>query len=150
MRILIDGDACPVIDITEETAREYDIELIIIVDITHQIKSDYGQVICVDKENQAVDMAIYNRCQEGDIIITQDYGLAALVLGKRARVINQFGLEYTENNIDRLLMSRHVKAKMRRAGIRHETHGKRTEDDDINFKRNLIKIIKRILSRRGC
>lgn len=146
MKILIDGDACPVIALVEEIACDYNIKLFIVVDITHQIESDYGQVVSLDKENQAVDMEIYNRCQEGDIVITQDYGLAALVLGKKAIAINQYGLKYTEENIDHLLMSRHIKAKMRRAGLKHQTHGKRKEEDDLKFKNSLLEIVRDIYS----
>ncbi len=141
MRILIDGDACPVIDITEEIARKHNIELIIYTDISHQIKSDYGQVFSLDSANQSVDMALYNKCKAGDLVITQDYGLAALVLGKGARAINEFGREYTDENIDHLLMKRHIHSRMRRAGKRHASHSKRKQADDMNFKRALLTLL---------
>ncbi len=89
-------------------------------------------------------MAIANNCQVNDIIITQDYGLAALVLGKGAYVINNNGYRYTEKNIDELLMRRHYHAKMRRAGKKHTTQSKREANDNQKFKRELIKLIEKI------
>lgn len=142
MRIIIDGDACPVIGITEKIAKKFELELIIFFDITHQIESDYAEIICVDNANQSVDMAIYNQCKKRDIIVTQDYGLAALVLGKGARAINEYGRQYTDKNIDHLLMRRHIHTKMRKAGKKHSTHSKRTQKDDLKFKKSLTKLIR--------
>ena len=125
MRVLIDGDACPVIRITEELARKKGIEVVIFTDITHQIKTE-SKLIVVDKANQAVDLALYNYCRKGDLVITQDYGLAALVLSKGARAINESGMVYDTGNIDYHLMKRHLHARMRRAGLRHSGPEKRT------------------------
>lgn len=141
MKILIDGDACPVIGITEEIANKEGIEVIIFVDITHQILTD-NQLIVLDKNNQSVDMALYNDCKKGDLVITQDYGLASLVLSKGAYSINQTGLEYAEENIDFLLMRRHLHAKMRRAGLSHNNIPKRSNEDDFKFRQKLLDIIR--------
>ncbi len=142
MRILIDGDACPVIEITEEISKNNNIEVIIFTDITHQIKSE-NELVVLDKANQSVDMALYNRCQEGDIVITQDYGLASLVLNNGAVAVNESGMEYHDDNIDYLLMRRHVHAKMRRAGVKHQNASKRTADDDLNFRQALVQLIEK-------
>jgi len=143
MRILIDGDACPVIGITEEIGRKKGIEVIIFTDITHQISTE-NKLVVLDKANQSVDMAIYNQCSSGDIIITQDYGLASLVLSKGAKAINQSGLQYNDQNIDQLLMYRHLHAKMRRAGVRHQTAGKRTAEDDHKYRETLLRVINKL------
>ena len=140
MRILIDGDACPVISITEEIARAKGIEVIIFTDITHQIKTE-NELVVVDKANQSVDIALYNLCREGDIVVTQDYGLASLVLSKGAFAVNESGLVYDEGNIDYLLMRRHVHASMRRAGVKHQNASKRTKEDDLKYKQALLVII---------
>ncbi len=142
MRILIDADACPVQKIVEEVAREYGLSLFIYADLSHQLYSDYGQVIQLDKENQSVDMAIFSDCRKGDIVVTQDYGLAALLLGKKAEVLNQNGRIFTEENIDRLLMRRHINAKIRRAGGKHPTHSRRKKSDDLKFRKALLKLIR--------
>lgn len=144
IRILIDADSCPVIDLTEKIAKEYKIKLLIFVDYDHQLESDYGEIIKMDTENQSVDMEIVNRSQSDDIVITQDYGLAAMVLGRGIYVLNFYGKEYTENNIDNLLMRRHHNTKMRRAGKRHPSHGKRTNKDDNKYKNGLIDLIEKV------
>ena len=142
MKILIDGDACPVVNLTEKIAKKNGINLVVFTDITHQIQLNYGKVYTVDKANQSVDMALYNKCQKNDIVITQDYGLAAMVLGKGALAINSSGQEYTDENINHLLMKRHLHAKMRRAGHKHPTHSKRSKKDDQKFIKMLEKTIK--------
>ena len=145
IKILVDGDGCPVVKLTEEIAEKFGCKLIIFTNYAHQVESNYGQVKKLDIESQSVDMEIINRVEAGDIVVTQDYGLAALVLGKRASVINNSGNRYTEKNIDHLLAKRHLYAKMRRANKRHPTHSKRTSEEDKKFRESLI----RLLERRG-
>lgn len=137
MRILVDGDGCPVIDIIQEIAELYQIELIIYTDINHQHKLKYGKLITVDQGYQSVDMELYNIISEADIVITSDYGLAALALSKNAEVISFSGREFTDKNIERLLLQRHIHFKERRKTGRHTTHKKRTERDDKRFKQKL-------------
>ncbi|MGM0414626.1 MAG: YaiI/YqxD family protein [Bacillota bacterium] len=143
IKILVDGDGCPVVKITEDIAEKFGCKLIIFTNYAHQVDSDYGQVKKLDIESQSVDMEIVNRVEAGDIVITQDYGLAALVLGKGAAVINNSGNRYTEENIDQLLAKRHFYAKMRRANQRHPTHSKRTSEEDNNFRKSLIRLLER-------
>lgn len=144
MRIIIDGDACPVIDQTETIAKEYNIELLLFCDYNHEIELNYGEVIKVDQSNQSVDMKILNNCNKGDIIITDDYGLASLVLGKQANAINSRGKIFTNKNIEHLLMQRHINQKIRRAGGRHQTTKKRNSEDDQKFMKRLKKLIKQV------
>ncbi|MFW5981151.1 MAG: DUF188 domain-containing protein [bacterium] len=143
MRILIDGDACPVISECEEAAIDFSCDLIIYTDLAHQIKSDIGQVIHTDTAAQSVDMLIYSECKENDIVITQDYGLAALLLGKKAIVLNHYGNCYDNQNIDQLLMLRHLNARARRAGNKHPRYSKRTDEDNQNFKKTLFVQLKK-------
>ncbi|MFW5982037.1 MAG: DUF188 domain-containing protein [Halanaerobiaceae bacterium] len=137
MHILVDGDACPVISECEDAAVDFNAKLIIYTDLAHQISSEIGQVIYTDTAKQSVDMLIYSECKANDIVITQDYGLAALVLGKKAIVLNHYGNCYNNKNIDQLLMLRHLNAKARRAGNKHPTYSKRTDEDNKNFKKEL-------------
>ncbi|MTI60678.1 MAG: hypothetical protein FH762_12050 [Firmicutes bacterium] len=141
MRILVDGDSCPVIDLTVEIANKYMIVLKVFADIYHNIKIDFGELILVDKGNQSVDMCIVNQCQSGDIVVTADYGLAALALGKNSQVIDFSGRIYSEKNINFLLMKRHKHAKIRRTGGSHSTQSKRTQEDDIKYQKSLIVLI---------
>ncbi len=144
MRIIIDGDACPVIDLAESIAHKFNIELVLFCDYNHNIKLNYGKVVKVDQSYQSVDMKIINFATRKDIIITDDYGLASLALSKKASAINSKGKIYTDKNIDTLLMKRHINKKIRRAGGRHPTAKKRSKKDDENFKINLIRLIKDI------
>ena len=141
MRIIIDGDSCPVIEEAKNIAQKNDIRLIIFCDYNHNINSNYGKVKKVDQSFQSVDMEIVNFIKEKDIVITDDYGLASLVLSKKCLVINSKGMIYNNNNIDNLLMRRHINKKIRRAGGRHPSPSKRTKQDNKLFIKNLIKLI---------
>ncbi|MGM0411637.1 MAG: YaiI/YqxD family protein [Bacillota bacterium] len=142
IRILVDGDSCPVIANVEKIAKEYNVAVLVFVDYDHELDLNYAELIKMDTENQSVDMEIVNRASSKDIIITQDYGLAALVLAKDVYVLNFYGKRYTNKNIDSLLMRRHHNAKMRRAGKSHPNHSKRTKEDDKKFEDGLVEIIK--------
>ena len=141
MRIIVDGDACPGISIIENIAKKYNLELIVFCDINHYIYLEYGEVKVVDSGFQSVDMYVINISKEKDIVISQDYGVAAIALGKEAYVINPKGYYYNEENIDRLLEERHMSQKIRRAGGRTNNPKKRTKEDDLRLEKNLIKLI---------
>lgn len=143
MKIIIDGDACPSIPIIEEIAKENEIEVLIFCDIHHYIHSDYSEVKVVDSGFQSVDMYVVNNTAKGDIVITQDYGVAAMCLPK-ADVINPKGYLYTDKNIDRLLEERHMSQKIRRGGGRTPNHKKRSNEDE----ERLIVTLKRIIERK--
>lgn len=142
MRIIIDGDSSPVIEESKNIAQDKNIELIVFCDYNHNISTNYGEVKKVDQSFQSVDMEIINYVKKDDIVITDDYGLASLVLSKKCLVINSKGMVYNDTNIDNLLMRRHINKKIRRAGGKHPSPSKRTNKDNIKFKRNLLKLIK--------
>ncbi len=141
IRILVDGDACPVINIIEEIAREYNLELYIFFDVNHDITINYGQKVRVDEEYQEADMKIYNSCKKKDIVITGDYGLACILIGKGVTVIDPRGNIFSDYNIEYLLMQRHQSAKIRRATGRQQSHKRRKKEDDFKFVRVLKKEI---------
>ena len=141
MQILVDADACPVKEIIVRLAKERKLLVTMLIDTSHQLNDGYSRVITVDKEADSVDFALMGLLQKGDIVVTQDYGLAAMALGKGARVINQNGLIYTNDNIDRLLMERHVSAKARRSGKRTKGPSKRTKEDDERFEEGFGKLL---------
>jgi len=134
MQILVDADACPVKEIIVRLAKQRKIPVIMLIDTSHQINDGYSRVITVDKAADSVDFALMGLLSAGDVVVTQDYGLAAMALGKKARVINQNGLIYTNDNIDRLLMERHVSGKIRRSGGRTKGPAKRTKADNDKFE----------------
>ncbi len=142
MHIFVDADACPVKDIIVRVARENNLPVTMIIDSSHELKDQYSTVITVEKGKDSVDLVLINQVKRGDIVVTQDYGLAALVLGKSAKAINQNGLVFSNDNIDRLLMERHVGQKIRRGGGRTKGPRKRTREDDQRFEKALLQIIK--------
>lgn len=95
MRVYIDADACPVTRIAESIAKKYHIPVTLLCDTNHQLSSEYSSIRIIGEGTDAVDIALINLCRNGDIVITQDYGVAALALGKGAQAIHQSGKQYT-------------------------------------------------------
>ncbi|MBQ9196091.1 MAG: YaiI/YqxD family protein [Clostridia bacterium] len=142
MRIYIDADACPVTRIAEDVAREHGIPVTLLCDTNHALTSDYSQIRVIGAGADAVDIALINLCRQGDIVITQDYGVAALALGKGARAIHPSGKRFTDGNIDGLLMDRHLSKKARRSGKHHlKGPARRTPEDDHRFAESLDRMI---------
>ncbi|MEG1578983.1 MAG: DUF188 domain-containing protein, partial [Oscillospiraceae bacterium] len=104
MRILIDADGCPVVDIAISVAREHQIECLLLCDTSHVFEKPGVQTLTFSKGADSVDFALVNLLHPGDLVITQDYGLAAMCLARKARVLHQDGMEYTNDNIDALLL----------------------------------------------
>ncbi len=146
MRILIDADGCPVVDETIAVAKEKGAECLIICDTSHEFSRDGARTIVVEKGSDSVDFALVNLLQKGDIVITQDYGLAALCLAKGGIPISQDGVLYTDDNIDALLGARHFAAKVRRGGGRLRGNKKRTKEQDERFVEELMKLTATLLS----
>jgi uncharacterized protein YaiI (UPF0178 family) len=144
MKILVDADACPVKDIIERVAREFQFPVIMLIDTSHILTSDYSEVISVSKAPDAVDFALINRTRKGDIVVTQDYGVAAMALGKGAYAIHPGGKLYTDSNIDIMLMERDIAKKCRRAGERVGSHTKkRTAADDDRFAKAFTQLCRK-------
>ncbi len=141
MKILIDADGCPVVDITVGLARAHKIECLILCDTSHVYEKDGAKTLTFSEGADRVDFALVNRVLPGDIVITQDYGLAAMCLAKNAIVVNQDGMEYTDNNMDALLFSRHTAKKIRNAGGRLKGQPKRTAFQDEKFKTELNRLL---------
>ncbi|SFJ59878.1 YaiI/YqxD family protein [Terrisporobacter hibernicus] len=143
MKILIDGDGCPVIDLTIKVSKQFNIDVIIMCDTSHVFNKEGAKTMVFSKGADSVDFALINLLQKEDIVITQDYGLAAMAINKASYVINQNGLIYTNDNIDRLLYNRHISKKIRKSGGRVKGPKKRSREDNINFEKTLVKVCKR-------
>ncbi|NLB80773.1 MAG: YaiI/YqxD family protein [Clostridiaceae bacterium] len=141
MKILIDADGCPVVDITVKIAKEHNIDCIILCDTSHVFEKSMVTTLTFSKGADSVDFALVNRVLADDIVITQDYGLAAMCLSKNAVVINQDGMEYTEDNIDALLLARHTAKKIRSAGGRLKGPHKRTAAQNKAFEATLLHLL---------
>lgn len=141
MKVFIDADACPVVNETVMLCREFEKECIIICDTSHRIEKDGAQTIIVEKGSDSADFKLVNMLGKSDLAITQDYALAAMALSKGARIINQNGMEYTDKNIDSLLMSRFIAKKIRNSGGRLKGPSKRTKEQTESFIKKLREIL---------
>lgn len=151
MKIFVDADACPVIGIVEKIGKKYDIPVTLLCDTNHVLYSDYSEVIMVGAGADAVDYKLISLCKKGDIVVSQDYGVAAMALGKGAFAIHQSGKWYTDENIDRMLMERHIAKKERRSKSKHHLKGpgRRTKEDDERFEQSFEKLIERVNNHSG-
>ena len=147
MQIYVDADACPVVDIVEKIAKKYQISVTLLCDTNHILTSGYSEVVVVGAGADAVDYKLISLCRRGDIVVTQDYGVAAMALGKSAYAIHQSGKWYTDENIDQMLMERHLNKKARRASHKNHLKGpkKRTEEDDERFAQSFERMVKAAL-----
>lgn len=141
MKILVDADACPVKEIILSVAKEYGIKVIMYIDTAHILNLNDCEIVTVDKGKDSVDMKLSSNIKEGDIVVTQDYGVASMALLRNASSLNQNGLIFTHNNIDRLLFERYLSSKARRAGKKTINPSKRTKDDDLHFEKALRLLI---------
>ncbi len=148
MKIYVDADACPVRAQVEEIAKKYNIPVMLICDTNHILASDYSEVTVADAGADSVDFLLINKCSRGDIVVTQDYGVGAMALGKGAYAIHQSGRWYTDENIDDMLMSRHIVKSARRSHKKVHIKGpkKRTEEDDIRFLNSFERLVQKALS----
>ena len=141
MKLLIDADGFPVVDLTVRLAREFGVKCLILCDTAHVFQKEGAETLTVSKGADSVDFALVNRVEPGDIAVTQDYGLAAMCLAKRALPLSQDGLLYTEENIGALLQSRYAAQKIRRSGGRLKGPKKRTSEQDAAFERTLRRLL---------
>lgn len=135
MKIYIDADGCPVVRNTVKLAKQFNISCVIICDTAHRIEHDGAETIVVEQGADSTDFRLVNLIGKGDIVIIQDYGLAAMCLSKQAVVLNQDGKQYTEENISGLLEFRAIGKKIRRSGGRTKGMPKRTMQQNLNFEK---------------
>lgn len=151
LHIFVDADACPVVSIVENIAYKYSAPVTLLCDTNHVLESEYSEVIVVGSGADAVDYKLISICNKGDIVVSQDYGVAAMALGKGAYAIHQSGKWYTNDNIDRMLMERHLNKKARRASGKNHIKGpkKRTSEDDEHFSESFEKLIFMAIKNNG-
>ena len=151
MQIFVDADACPVVVIAENIAKKHNISVTLLCDTNHVLHSDYSEVIVVGAGADAVDYKLISLCHRGDIVVSQDYGVAAMALGKAAYAIHQSGKWYTNENIDQMLMEKHLNKKARRSSHKNHIRGprKRTNEDDERFAQSFEKLVLMARSKEG-
>ena len=141
MYVLIDADGCPVVDIAIRLCKKYSVPCLLLCDTAHEFHRDGAETLVFDKGSDSVDYALVNRVHPGDLVITQDYGLASMCLAWSARVLHQDGWEYTRDNIDTLLLVRHDSRKFRASGGRTKGPKKRTDAQDQAFEAAFQKLL---------
>lgn len=146
VQIFVDADACPVKDIIIEVAKEYAVPVTMVMDTSHAWGREDVNIVTVDKARDGVDIALINLAKKSDIIVAQDYGVAAMALGKGAKALNQNGMIFSAANMDKLLFERHLGQKVRRAGGRTKNPRKRSHEDNERFERSLRRIVEETLS----
>ena len=151
MQIFVDADACPVVAIIEKIAKDNSVPVMLLCDTNHVLSSTYSKVVVVGAGADAVDYKLISICHQGDVVVSQDYGVATMALGKGAYAIHQSGKWYTNENIDQMLMERHLNKKARRSSHKNHMKGprKRTEDDDVRFAQSFEKLILMAKSKEG-
>lgn len=143
LKVIVDGDACPVIYEVESVAKKYNIPVVIVKNHAHVINSHYSEVVSVDVRSENVDFKIVNMTDTGDIVVTQDYGLCAMVIAKEAIGINQYGKVINDFNIDLHLNRRDLNKHIRKKHKKYTKFKKRSKKDNQVFKENFEELIKK-------
>ncbi len=141
MKIVVDADGCPVVKQSIELAKEFGLEALVVKNYAHVIEDDYATIVTVDISSDSADYYIVNNVSKGDIVVTQDYGLAAMALSRGVICINQNGLVISDRNIDTLLDRRHINREARRKDGKYTKFKKRKFEDDESFVKSLRKLI---------
>lgn len=145
MKIFVDADASPVQNEVISIANEYNLAVTLVKNyahFSHDNNPPHVDTVYVDKGADMADFEIMKLAKRNDIIVTQDYGLASLCLGKGCYVLHHNGFQYTDGNIDRLLSSRHASAMARRGGYRTKGPKAYSDEDRQKFNRLLHRVIK--------
>lgn len=146
LKIFVDADACPVQDEVIHVCKMYGIHGVFIKSFSHFSHADmppFIETIYVDHAADAADYKIVQLVKKRDIVITQDYGLASLVLGKGCYVLHHKGFQYTNKNIDTLLAKRHIGAQARKAGFRTKGPKPFTNDERNKFLLSLTRLVEK-------
>jgi len=142
VKIIVDGDACPVKNEIIMIARSFNVPVCMVASFDHRLPQvEDVEMVQVDRSSQSADMFIINKVRSGDLVITQDFGLACLAIAKHAYTLSFRGETYNNDNIDYLLERRAEAAKRRRQGQRMKGPRALTTDDRKRFQQNLTKVL---------
>lgn len=141
MRIVVDADGCPVVERTIAVAAEYGVPVLLVCDTAHEFSRAGAETLLVSQGPDSADFAIVNRLSPGDIVVTQDMGLAAMCLARRARPLRQDGMVIGDDNIDALLETRDLARRVRAAGGRTKGPPKRSPQQDRDFEAALRRLL---------
>ncbi len=145
MEVWIDADGCPVTKLAVKLARQAGIPCTVVCDTAHEFRDVEAKVLTVSKGADSVDFALVNRLHAGDIVVTQDYGLAAMCLSRDAKAIHHDGFLYNETNMDGLLFFRAAAGKIRKAGGRLKGPSRRTKEQDDAFSAAFFRLLQEVM-----
>ncbi|NTZ18518.1 YaiI/YqxD family protein [Paenibacillus sp. JMULE4] len=149
-KIVVDADACPVKAEIVQTAAKFGVGVLMVASFDHLLQPAEGvEIVQVDRSDQSVDLYIANRISAGDVLITQDFGVAMLGLGRRAIAMSNRGQMYSDRNIGFLLERRHEQAKLRRGGKHTKGPKAFTDEDRQAFLQTLTKVLSRMQENAG-
>ncbi|MDQ0058352.1 YaiI/YqxD family protein [Paenibacillus harenae] len=141
--VVVDADACPVKQEIADAVKPFSVRVLMVASYDHRIEAKPGiEVVQVDRSSQSVDLYIVNHIKAGDIVITQDFGLACIAIGKAAIVLSPRGEQYTNENIDYLMERRHESAKRRRSGGKTKGPKAMSDADRERFQQKLTKVLR--------
>lgn len=143
MKVLVDADSCPVLDVVRQVCERAGVPVVTVASYRHQITGE-GH-ITVGPEPEAADLAIINRTERGDIVITRDYGLAALVLARGAHALNHWGHRFRDEEMDSRLAQAALNERLRRTGRRVHTPHRRTHERGVPFAVALRTLLQEVL-----
>lgn len=143
--IYIDADGCPVIEETLQAGEDFGFPVTLVCDTSHVFHYEKVVVLMADKGRDSTDFLLLSHVKKGDIVVTQDYGLAALVLSKEGHPISCSGIPYTQDNINRLLTMRHTGSIERKHGNYGSHKKKRTQQEDDQFLEGLYTLCEMLL-----
>ena len=143
-RIVVDADGCPVVNEAIAVAARFGFACLLLCDTSHRFEREGAQTLTFSKGADSVDFALVNLVQPGDVVVTQDYGLAAMCLARGVRILHQDGMEYTADNIDALLLARHTAKKIRSGGGRLKGPQARKAEQNKAFQLALEQLLNRL------
>ena len=143
MRVLVDADGCPVTRIAVRVAAEYGVLCVVFCDMAHEFRGlgSSVEVVTVSTGADSADFALVNRAERGNIVVTQDFGLAAMCMARGAVPVDQNGRIYSDDNIGLLLEQRNMAKRLRRGGARLKGPKPRRDFQDAAFERTLRSVL---------
>jgi uncharacterized protein YaiI (UPF0178 family) len=142
IRIFVDADACPVKQEIVQAGTGFHVDIYFIASYAHQSESHSGNWIYVDSFKDQVDFYIYKHVRKGDIVVTQDMGLASLLVKQGVRVLSPRGTILRDEQMDTILYNRYMSAKLRRNG----TYTKGPKAFSAEDRKRFLQELKKILS----
>lgn len=143
--IFVDADACPVTREAITIGRKRGRRVVVVANSTQNLEryaSKSGvEAIQVSSGRDAADFAVIERLEPGDVVVTQDIGLAAMAIGRGAGALSPRGRIFHLATIDAELAVRHAEAKLRRAGGRHGGPSKFEDEDREHFSEQLERLL---------